>query len=636
MPNPEFVNQVELDSNKELSRDISKERGSMTLDVAKRDALMKERELLLAKRAKIEEEIAILRRLSAIQSEENKYNNPNSKLEESPQTDESEDVEEDVKEDVDENVDENNSPEAPRRAKIEYILKKSNKNVAFRNLISGVAVVAVASILGASIPTNGFGLLNKDRARQSVPTESPAIVQTIEDETTTEASGNFEPAGYVTLKNGDRFQCYTYSGGYHSETDPYVTKFDYQNEADYENDDAYGYQIAGDTSAEKTSNWIKRVMLSSEAIVMLRVQMGLEDLNSMEQVNARANALRTMTSEEYDRIANETAEAFYDALEDGSIEESKNWVLENYMNDEMAGSHEDSVVHGRYNGDDERGKEGADLLLTFYDADGNNIVSSEQGFLNTKQDAGDNGQVIGQKAWVNMDEGGTWKWKAGKKTPAPTPTAEPTPTPETPTPETPTPETPTPETPTPTPETPTPTPETPTPTPTPLATKDPSQETEHAGPRVNPTGLDESVTPPTKQEEDQANFDDMERQRQEDEARRQEAERIRREQEEAERQAAAEAEARRAAEEAARKEAEEKAAAEEAERQRKAEEAARQAAEQAAREQAAAEEAERQRQAEEAARQEAQRRADEEAAANAAESAGNAGASASERAGMDY
>lgn len=232
----------------------------------------------------------------------------------------------------------------------------------------------------------------------------------------------FVETGYVTLADGDVVYTYNRVGGYNPEYDPRVVMFNHQNEDGYENDGAYGLKIDGNTPVEQTTNWAKDFRNSPEQIVRLRVQMELETLNSIKRENARANELRRMTVEEYDRIANETAAEFYERLEGGSIKESKNWILENYMVDETD-SHNDSAVHGRYNGDDESG-EGADVLITFYDAKGENFVSSGQGLSNTKKDAG-GGADVGIIAWVNMDEGGTWKWKSGAPSAKPTPSASP-------------------------------------------------------------------------------------------------------------------------------------------------------------------------------------------------------------------
>lgn len=237
----------------------------------------------------------------------------------------------------------------------------------------------------------------------------------------------FVETGYVTLADGDVVYTYNRVGGYNPEYDPRVVMFNHQNEDGYENDGAYGLKIDGNTPVEQTTNWAKDFRNSPEQIVRLRVQMELETLNSIKRENARANELRRMTAEEYDRIANETAAEFYERLEGGSIKESKNWILENYMVDETD-SHNDSAVHGRYNGDDESG-EGADVLITFYDAKSENFVSSGQGLSNTKKDAG-GGADIGIIAWVNIDEGGTWKWKSGapsaELTPSASPSASPT------------------------------------------------------------------------------------------------------------------------------------------------------------------------------------------------------------------
>ena len=190
-----------------------------------------------------------------------------------------------------------------------------------------------------------------------------------------------------------------------------------------------------------------------------------------------------------------------------------------------------------------------------------------------------------------------------------------------------------------------PDPDTPTPpgpdTPTPpgpdtpdLTPKDPQQEIAHAGPDVTPLELDETVTPPTTLEQDQANFSAIEQQRQEDAARQAEAERVAAQQAEAERQAAAQAEARRqaVAEAAAQRSAEQAAA--EAARQAEANRAAEAAAQQAAQEQAARAAAEQQAAQEAAARQQAQAEANAAAQQAAPEAASHADDSAAERANL--
>ena len=366
----------------------------------------------------------------------------------------------------------------------------------------------------------------------ATPTPEASFVpsEQAEEESQAETYGEFTSNGFVHTKNGE-VERFVYSGGYHPETDPYNTKFQIDSrtkEDGFENDTAYGLHIEGETDAERTANWMKVVMLSPEALVRLRVQMGVDNLDSIEAENLTADQVRAMSQEEYDRFANETADIFYTRLEGGEIRSSYNWTLGNYMRDQVMGEHENSEVHGRLESDDESG-EGRDLLLTFFDAEGKNIVSSQQGFQNTVRDAHAEGRNIGQRAWINVDEGGNWKWKAGSTatatpepevTPTPTPEVTPTPTPEvtpTPTPEvtpTPTPEvtpTPTPEvTPTPTPEvTPTPTPEV-TPTPTPEVTPTP-EPTPTPTPEVTPTPEPETPAPKDEESEKQVvqDFEDQ-------------------------------------------------------------------------------------------------------------------------------
>ena len=145
-----------------------------------------------------------------------------------------------------------------------------------------------------------------------------------------------------------------------------------------------------------------------------------------------------------------------------------------------------------------------------------------------------------------------------------------------------------------------------------------SEETEiiNAGPDVAPLELDETVTPKTILEEDQANFEAIRKQQEEDAAKKAEAERVAAEQAEAERKAAEEAEARRQAEEATRiaaEKADAEAAAREAEAKAAADEALAKAQAEAEAAQAAAAETERQRADEEAARAAAQKEANRKA-----------------------
>ncbi len=147
-----------------------------------------------------------------------------------------------------------------------------------------------------------------------------------------------------------------------------------------------------------------------------------------------------------------------------------------------------------------------------------------------------------------------------------------------------------------------------------------------SGLTVDVQELDEEKTPPTTLEEDEENFEAIEKQIQEDAEKAAEAERIKIEQEEAQRKAAEEAAERRRQEEENKLQRREEANRQAAE----ADEAAARAAEGAAKLQPQAAEAD----AEAEAARIAQEEADRQAAANAAEAESNANATAAERADM--
>ena len=151
--------------------------------------------------------------------------------------------------------------------------------------------------------------------------------------------------------------------------------------------------------------------------------------------------------------------------------------------------------------------------------------------------------------------------------------------------------------------------------------KDPAAEIRNAGDHVTQEQLDQTKTPPTDLQQDQANFGNIEQQRQQDAANKAAAEQAAAAQAEKERQAAAEAEKRR----------QEQAAAEQAAKAQ-AEQAAKAAAEQAAKEQAARVAAEQQAAAERAAAQKAQDEAQAHAQANSDTSTSHADDTASDRA----
>ena len=256
--------------------------------------------------------------------------------------------------------------------------------------------------------------------------------------------------------------------------------------------EAFGQGIPEEVWSARIDLWLEAACADPWTLTWFRFQMGLEDFKDMDEANSYARFLIKIEPEDYDEIANATLNHYYESIDGGSAKISPNWGLEVMMR-WLDAEHTLPELFARKFGDINHKP---DTLMTFYDRNGKNFVSYKKAF----EVACKNARVVSgefrNEAYVNFDEGGTWKWKQGAKpgqTPTPTPGQTPTPTPE-PTPEptptptsepTPTPKpTPTPTpvpTPTPTPKpTPTPTPKptptpTPKPTPTPRPTKDPEQ-----------------------------------------------------------------------------------------------------------------------------------------------------------------
>ena len=230
---------------------------------------------------------------------------------------------------------------------------------------------------------------------------------------------------------------FTYSGGYIPADDPWFTPT-----KNKENENSYGAPIYGKTPQELTYNWLRELCKSPHQIIRLRTQMGMIKPKSLAEEDKLAFELAAMSAKDYDAVVNETLTYFFKKLKGGRIESSTDWSLENYML-AVEGSDDSGEVnlHGRLNHDDDT--ENKDILLTFY-AKGakKTFVSSDRGFQNTANDAKGSGS-FSARAWVNMTEGGTWKWKnknggdspssptnpPSDVTPTPTPTSTNTPRP---------------------------------------------------------------------------------------------------------------------------------------------------------------------------------------------------------------
>lgn len=252
------------------------------------------------------------------------------------------------------------------------------------------------------------------------PPTQPTVVVTAAPVAVVTAPPTQAPATHATYTLGNdikvtvagkevTLRTFTYSGGYIPADDPWFVAG-----GNKETENSYGAPIYGKTPQELTYNWLRELCKSPHQIIRLRTQMGMIKPKSLEEENELAFALAKKSAKDYDAVVNETLKFFFKKLKGGRIESSTDWDLENYMTEDMNSDSGvfDLYLHGRLNHDDDMRTEDKDVLLTFY-AKGatRTFVSSDRGYENTARDAKVNGS-FSKRAWVNMTEGGTWKWKS--------------------------------------------------------------------------------------------------------------------------------------------------------------------------------------------------------------------------------
>ena len=197
---------------------------------------------------------------------------------------------------------------------------------------------------------------------------------------------------------------FEYHGGYNPNYDPHI----YDIDEDGSKSEWYGLPIYGKTKAERIYNWLRELVRSGHQIIRLRTQMGLISPKSLEEENELAEKLNASSAEEYDKVANETLQTFYTKLYGGYVLTSKTWTLENYLGNDDKDA-EVFNLHGRTANSETQGDD--ELYAFFPKRKDRTFMSSERGFLNTVNDAKAKSGAYSQRAWVDMDQGGTWKWK---------------------------------------------------------------------------------------------------------------------------------------------------------------------------------------------------------------------------------
>ena len=226
-------------------------------------------------------------------------------------------------------------------------------------------------------------------------------------------------------------EIFTYEGGWKKDNDQWFLADEKKKEVP----EAFAMAITGETWSSKITTWLKYAVSDPWSLTWFRFQMELEQFKDMNEANKYAQSVAELSSAKYDKLANETLTYFFEKLDAGSIEISKNWALEVMMR--WQSNKKLPELFARRKGDTNHKP---DLLVTFYDGDGKNFVSNKKAFQVACRVAGANPSDYSSKAYVNFTEGGTWKWKIGvkanetptptpKPTPTPTPTPKPTPTP---------------------------------------------------------------------------------------------------------------------------------------------------------------------------------------------------------------
>ncbi|MBR3233099.1 hypothetical protein IKF74_02360 [Candidatus Saccharibacteria bacterium] len=265
-----------------------------------------------------------------------------------------------------------------------------------------------------------------------VPTEAPTMgpteVSEVEPEVPDVHAEYAETGATITFtidKEKVIMSTFTYAGGYIPYDDPWYAELAKEAEG------SYGPSLEGETIEEGVYNWLHELPKSPLQIIRARVQMGVEKLDSLQAETAKAWEIARLSQAEYDEIANDTLTRLFRVLKWGKVVVSTDWELENFMReveDEESGY--PLEVRGRLNSDDDKILEEKDVLITIVDKTGKNYISAPRGLANTANDAHVSVKEFDVRAWVNLTEGGTWKWKrGGGGKPTPVPTDPPTPPP---------------------------------------------------------------------------------------------------------------------------------------------------------------------------------------------------------------
>ena len=254
------------------------------------------------------------------------------------------------------------------------------------------------------------------------PTKAPEAVYTLTGKTV-----SFTMKDADSKENKVTLETFTYKGGWQRGSDSWFIAKD--GNLEKETPESFGTPISGDDWAKKTSNWLKRAVSDPWTLTWFRFQMHRESFSDMEKVNQYAKNLADLPTNEYDEIANATLSHFFKRVNNGRAEVDPNWGLEVMLREpgEGKGTLE---LFARTNSD---GNHTPDLLVTFYaKGESTSFISYKKAWSVAAKAAGVSSNKFKPRAYVNLTEGGTWKWKvagggSGGNPPTDAPTSTPKP-----------------------------------------------------------------------------------------------------------------------------------------------------------------------------------------------------------------
>lgn len=249
------------------------------------------------------------------------------------------------------------------------------------------------------------------------PTETDNEQKSIQYDKLKGADG--ESLDPVFTVDGEEITLYERHGGYREDLDNHYRNS--ENDDFDENRGNFRAGLEGETPAEQFGNFLKYVGNSPEETLALRVAIGLDSFDSMDDFNKTANEFRELSDDEYDEKVNEATRAVYEKIKEGNLDirKDKGFVLRDAIYDDDQDPEYNEVNYNRHTntkmageyGDD--GTDEDDDVLTVT-VNGINIFDQNQNLLNmtSAEAVKKTGKYI-PAGYIGINAKGNWVWRAG-------------------------------------------------------------------------------------------------------------------------------------------------------------------------------------------------------------------------------